>query len=191
MTAIGFPTSHIATCETCLISKVPNCTDFNLLAGVQLHAFISADILDVYCRRLQAALACAYTRGRLNRCPLIYRLPFDSQQGVVDVVCTNRREEYLKSSQCFSRQEVKQHITSTCLPVMASSKVVSADRCSTLAWVLECARNKVLMTDGCDSADSELMVDLVLRFIQPKSIKPHSKQLTCTTLGSNVGEYSQ
>jgi hypothetical protein len=155
--------------QSCLIEKVKNCTDYPLLKRIDFHAHIPTPVLETTCQRLQKGLSCIYATGRLDQCHPSYSWPFVAQEGVVNAVCGKRREEYLRSSLCFNKDGVKTQIAKDCFSLLVNYAMLQLKPCQTLKMVLNCARTKIIMTEGCGEADAFLMVDLVEIYLRPTS----------------------
>ncbi|KAK3779991.1 hypothetical protein RRG08_028417 [Elysia crispata] len=150
--------------QRCLVSKAKaSCDHYYLISQLKFHAFIDPRSLDTTCRQTQEAMACV--NKLLVGCNDITRMPFDMQNSVLKAVCSDRRQEYLDSSRCFSTTSLRERIELRCLSKAANQRRLRTEPCRLTEEIISCADGAVRMTNGCAVRDAQLMASLLFDFL--------------------------
>ncbi|XP_013089916.2 uncharacterized protein LOC106073816 [Biomphalaria glabrata] len=159
-----FPVLATPANKSCPVEKVRNCSDYESISLARFHAFLPKTEEESYCKRVVAALQCA--AESTENCSLYETLLFDTQRGVIDMICNSRKQEFTKSQACFSQLEVKEAVIKKCMSSVPPTQNLK-NPCGNLLLAPTCARDTLIGIKGCSESDAVYMSDLVKAFIKP------------------------
>ncbi|GFN74964.1 hypothetical protein PoB_000147000 [Plakobranchus ocellatus] len=153
--------------QRCQLHKASTtCQNYKLISEARFHAFIPHDSLNATCTKMQDALNCV--DQLLLGCNDMARIPYDTQTAVLKAVCTDKREEYLRSAACFSTPYLQEVIGSACISAAANPALLASRPCGLLAFISDCAETAVRVNkaNGCSPEDAKLMKRLMQIYLE-------------------------
>ncbi|KAH9503007.1 hypothetical protein Btru_072599 [Bulinus truncatus] len=162
--AVVFTVSASTTKYGCTLDHVRPCPRYNSIAVPRFYPFEDNSGSDERCREIRTALQC--TADIQQNCSRFDTLLFDTQRGVIDMICDSRKQDFIQSESCFRKDEVRDSVIKKCMSSIPPAQNLK-NPCSHLLIAPTCARDVVFAVKGCSESDAVLLHDLVKAFLKP------------------------